>query len=626
MSNFFKKGLLIVFFLLLFFLPWLEGDLRTYGFILLLFLAGLIGFFSKQKNMLFDKIDFLFLIFLIFAAISTIFSQGITRSFLELLRYLSYFIIFVSIRRITVRENLCFKKFYMVAILINSLLLGLISWSFFLPWRLFSIPSSGMNLYHANFGHNNLVNLLLFSLPITYFLIIKLKNQKDDLYRLFTALFIFFAISVLFTFSKSGYLVIVFVVVLISRYFDKINAKINSISKLLIFLVVLVFLFFDFIVLNTYFFHIKERVYYSVLNKPLYLDWRWDYYKAAWEGLKQSPLIGVGLDNFRYLSKKYQAKPASWSDYGENYYSTLFSEVGLLGGLSMLILLFMIVRKLFIDVSERKNLVDCGIFFALVASALHVIFSDDWYFFSIYLYFWVGIAFLIPLKTDRLGDEKLTVRSDYLGLKFLSVFLILFSLVDFSGSVLYSIGEARNDDRLLTVSSCLTLFDQKKQMDIGLIYNGKREIDKALYYFNLARRLEPKDYSSYILIAQISEQKGDLNGAIRNYLQAVSLDPLDLKPYFLESYKLFLLKARKDLNSNNLDNSFKTIKLIIEIFPSYHNRSSGKKNYQEAMKAFENKKKKETISNLQKYIEKSLQLGKADVTKEEEMKAWQLLR
>jgi len=101
-SSFSQKIWLIIFSFLLFFLPYLEGDLRTFGYIFLLLSSGLIGLTSKWKNTNFDLIELFFLLFLVIASLSTIFSDGKTRSFLEVLRYLSYFLIFLSIRRLDI--------------------------------------------------------------------------------------------------------------------------------------------------------------------------------------------------------------------------------------------------------------------------------------------------------------------------------------------------------------------------------------------------------------------------------------------------------------------------------------------------------------------------------------------
>lgn len=600
-----RKASLIVVVVLLIFLPFLEGDLRTYGYLFLLFSAGLTGFLSDWRKVKFDFIEIIFLLFLIIGAISSIFSEGRTRSLLELFRYTSYFLIFLNVRRLDELERKFIKKAYISAILVSSTILSIVAILLMLNITVIPYPSSGLNLYFANFGHNKLADLLLLAIPILYFLIYDLRDKLKNHYLIiFKILFLFLSISFVLTFSKSGYLVMIFIFVLMANFFSKkiVMNKFVS-SKLILIPVVLIATAFIFVVLNTYFFHFREKPHYSVINKPLYLDWRWDYYRIALIGLKQSPMVGVGLDNFRYLSKMYQSQPLSWSESGENYYFTLFSDVGLIGGIIILILLFILFKKTINRSLSASNLLDMGITLALISSAIHSICSEDWQFLSVFLYFWMGAALLYPfnLKNSHSLGNLLLLRS-------ISFVLILFSLMYTSGLFLFQYGKAINSKNLTNVSGILTFFDQNQQLQIGKWFKDKKNYQLALNYFGRSIRLEPKDYVSYIFTAEILEENKEFAQAINNYITAIKLDPLDSKSYFQAVYKLYLRKIESNLEKDNISGALETVRVTAKLFPTYTAKAGGAKLYQEAVKQSDKRNKEREKYYISEFVKKGRNL------------------
>jgi O-antigen ligase len=110
-------------------------------------------------------------------------------------------------------------------------------------------------------------------------------------------------------------------------------------------------------------------------------------------------LFGIGLDNFRFAASDLLEKPSNWSDHGENYYITILSETGLVGGISILSLMAVLVYKILRRLFTEKNLVSIGISFAVLASSIHVVAAPDWYYLTIFLFFWLGTALILPVET-----------------------------------------------------------------------------------------------------------------------------------------------------------------------------------------------------------------------------------
>lgn len=125
MPNFSRKYItLSLLTLLLIFLPWLENDQKSIGYFLLILSSGIIGVKTDWKKIRLDIINLLFLLFLFASSVSTVLSLSKARSFFELLRYLSYFLIFVNIRSLPDITRVKLKKIYVVSIIINSILLS----------------------------------------------------------------------------------------------------------------------------------------------------------------------------------------------------------------------------------------------------------------------------------------------------------------------------------------------------------------------------------------------------------------------------------------------------------------------------------------------------------------------
>jgi hypothetical protein len=125
---------------LLFFLPIIESFDRMTAFYLLSISAivMIIPVVFRGKYRL-DKFDFIWLSLLVVFSVSTVFSWSLGRSLLDLSRYLSYYLIFVSIRDRSIGSDPIIKMFLVMTILFNSILLSFLSYFYLIPG--FNIPS-----------------------------------------------------------------------------------------------------------------------------------------------------------------------------------------------------------------------------------------------------------------------------------------------------------------------------------------------------------------------------------------------------------------------------------------------------------------------------------------------------
>jgi len=574
MPNFSRKYLnIILLSLLIIFLPWLENDQKSIGYFLLVLVSGIISLITDWKKIRLDIINLLFLLFLFVSSVSTVLSLSKARSFFELLRYLSYFLIFVNIRTLPLTLKIKLKKIYIFSIIINSILLSVIAWSFVMGRPLLFNPGSGMNLYYKSFGHNKLVDILLFSIPIVVMLFIKYKLEKHILYRILSVIFIFLISALLITVSKSGYMIVITMFILIGLYVRILEIK--KYFSYISFIILPVFLLYFLSIISSYS-NITDR--YPLLKifyKPMYLDYRWDYMRISVKGLSYSPLFGMGLDNYRIINKLWQEKPYSWSTYGENHYLLLLTETGIFGGVIFSLIIILSLYTLFQTyvLDKRYKLEEIGILLALLASALHVFFSVDWQFLSIFLFFWTGLALLLPgTDIEQNGQNQIFVNS----FRIISILLIVFGVTNLASYYFYTFGIRSNSNISLTASSKLGWMDFRRQMDIGRYYFLKKDDTNAFDYYTKSARLDPYNSSNYYFLGLINFQNEDIYNGTINYQKAVSLNPKELQLYLWEIFRNILKETGKSVDEEDIDTAIKYFRWNRNVFPKFTETVYGK--------------------------------------------------
>lgn len=113
---------MVLAFIIITFLPLVEILSRVKGFILLFIISCIFGFTQVKKKIKFDLLEYIFLSFLIVSAVSTYYSWSFSLSLSELLRYISYFLIFTTLRRI----NISSKYIFFISLIFTYTLLNVI--------------------------------------------------------------------------------------------------------------------------------------------------------------------------------------------------------------------------------------------------------------------------------------------------------------------------------------------------------------------------------------------------------------------------------------------------------------------------------------------------------------------
>jgi len=536
-----------IFFIILSFLSLIEGEFIGFGrFIFLAFCLPLSIYLYKRKPLEFTLLHTVFIVFLFFATLATFFSPVFGRSLSTLILYFAYFIYFLSAQVLAGEKRKLFRELLIISILFPSLILCFLS----LYFLVFSQPPpfGSMNLLFANFGHSHVIDFLLFSFPVSLALFLRENNTKKKIF--FGILNLIFLFSFISSFSRGGILMAIF----ITLVFLLVNKR-RLFS--LIFLTPLIY----FLVLSTsgYYYFGEERiksfrnfVLARTFRKPSVAS-RLDYWYQATIAFAQRPIFGWGLDNFRYVSKIYQKDYSSWSWYTHNHFLQMFSDTGILGGISFLIfiylLLFSLVKRLKNSLPGSTNCtfdksLNLALVTGLLASTIHSLFDYDWCFNSVFLFFLVIGGYLINLKmSPPNGGERKLPRIYISMLKkailFLGCLLFLIGILEFWGNLLLLSGVREREkgqdqmaEKYYLRSLAIWPYKLDNWQEVGAFYLKKGENEKAIAVLSKLVTYEPLADKNFDQLAKIYEIQGKNDSAVKNYLQVIKLNPFSDESYY----------------------------------------------------------------------------------------------
>lgn len=351
-----------------------------------LMLADLI---DKRTTLYPVKLSFLFILFLILTAISTVNSLDFSRSFPQLFFYLALFLIFLW----TFNHQDELKG--MVIFLIFSLSVVFSIYSLFpLIWPSL-IPSHGYQFIFSNFGsHNHLGDFLLLPLIISFY---KSIQTKQRIYLLGLIFLPFFLLS----FSRSAYSALIVSLSVLIVYLFRIR-KIKMGSLVSVIVAVLVVLFFFLItvreaqqipILKGAHQFLQEN---TNLADKFFLGNRLAFAKQAILSFQEKPLFGIGPNNFVYISQKY-TQTGRWAYSSHNMFLDILAENGLIAVMVFAVIIGFLLKQAFAKTT----------YFSFIFLAMLVNFQTDYThsIYSFFLIFFVLVALIY--KEDKIIKSNL---------------------------------------------------------------------------------------------------------------------------------------------------------------------------------------------------------------------------
>ena len=333
----------------------------------LIFTFYLIFFYLiyKEKIIFFDfkKISLFFLIFFIYLNFNSLFAIEPLIAFKRSLPYFRYFlIVFSFVYFLNLNKDILLKKKFFFIYLILILLIDSII-QFLTTKNLIGLPIVDQKTYRVSsfFGSELILGSYVSKLfPVIVSLIFfskDFKNEKQNMYILLVSISIFFICLL-----AGERVAVLNVIILIFYIFFIIDS--NKLKKYF-FSILIVISLFVFSTENP----IKERLVHSTIESftvketttiksdiVYFSEIHHSHILSAYKMFKDKPLIGNGLNSYRYLcnKEKYRINDLSCSTHPHNSYLLFMSDLGILGLIFFLISFFYFLLS-FIKFSLKIN-------------------------------------------------------------------------------------------------------------------------------------------------------------------------------------------------------------------------------------------------------------------------------
>lgn len=305
-----------------------------------------------------------YLLFIVFGLISILVAENKIESIVTITQLLIFFSSFVIIVFLSKLKNINFIKvfgvFTLMAVFIESIYINYLFYD--------SIIIGGNSLDRSNEfrGFTANINISSFSLclkiPLLFYLAF---NTKVNTVKVSTLIMIFSSIlTILLLGGRASIIALIFILLLIVTVcIFKINkSKIVNLS-LSILMIVLSLSAYQYFNQNNISFRVVER--FSNVFNPIEdqsVKERLSYYSAAFQSIKNKPLLGIGIGNWKLISIEYSKDLIE--DYKVPYhvhndFLQVAAEVGLFGGIAYLyFILFpfvMSIKKFLLDREKKFN-------------------------------------------------------------------------------------------------------------------------------------------------------------------------------------------------------------------------------------------------------------------------------
>jgi O-antigen ligase len=321
---------------------------------LLLSVINLIVFIALLKNNSLGNIKtiyyknshmFSLVIFIFFAGLSVLVAINKIESIVVLANFITLFIAFISILKLSQNKKINFLKLFLFFSIIG-IVLETVRTNFAIYDNVINNGNFLMrSLEFRGFtGNPNISSFsIVIKLPVVVFLIYTIKDISIKL--IFSAIIISSILSVLLLFSRAALIAIVLIYISLLIYTLLNRTKTNLINLLLMFFAAYIsFLTYDLANDKNTNDLLVERfstVTDSEVDKSV--NERLNFYKIAFEDIKNNPILGIGIGNWKLNSiqrankflEGYRIPYRTHNDFLE-----LTAEVGIIGGLCFMYFIF----------------------------------------------------------------------------------------------------------------------------------------------------------------------------------------------------------------------------------------------------------------------------------------------
>jgi len=403
-------------------------DIINIQFLYLIITQGLIFgylFFFKKENLIVykiwsSKILITYFLFIIICGISIFNSFNQTESIIEFSYYLTIFITILNYSHIFINseERLKLFLFFIISLLALE--------SFYTFWIFLSNYNfeTGLNRVRElqGFSYNQNVNAfsLAIKMPILIYFSLNYKNKYFQLLAIL--LFTLTTFNILIISSRGAMLTLFFVIILsIIFVFGYLKNRIQS-KKM----IVLILLFGTALVTQNFLYSQKGEL-KSLVRITNYNDssvsYRKNLYSEALEGIKDYPLTGVGIGNWKILSIKYAKDRIEGYQvpyHVHNDFLHIGAEIGIIGFLIFGLIFVIILYTLFKLLKKKDNFL---LYFFLALSIFVYILDSTFNFPRARIYSQINIILLISFIVGNTSFFLSTNKSPF---RYVNYFILIF--------------------------------------------------------------------------------------------------------------------------------------------------------------------------------------------------------
>ena len=318
-----------------------------------------------------NKLFLSYAAYIIITGISIIVAENKSEAIITYFKYLTYFLTFFVLWVFSMFSKIDFKDLLFKLIMISTIILS----SAVILSVYDSIILNGNDFIRSNDyrGFTANINITAFALviqsPVTVYYLIQSNNR---LVNLLCYIVLFLTISSLFfLLTRGAFLAFVLIMILLFTYMLVRNKKGNH-RKIIISLAVF---FVSYTLTNSIMSSDESNVVIDRVstiklnNEDESINQRLRFYKAAITSIKNNPVLGIGIGNWKFISIKYDSKEMTEYTvpyYVHNDFLQIGAEIGIIGMLLFVYFIFnpflSLMKKIYYS---KENLFEFIIFLML---------------------------------------------------------------------------------------------------------------------------------------------------------------------------------------------------------------------------------------------------------------------
>ena len=316
---------------------------------------------------------------------------------------------------------------------------------------------------------------------------------------------IFMLISLLLTKSLAGWISLSAGLVIFFIFFNRRVPR-----RLILILGILILIMPLFILLMRY------DMFINFANQQNTISQRLSFWRSSLEIIKDFPWQGVGIGNFSNIYPKYKELIANETRFAHNIFLHTWVELGLLGTLSLILLLFTFIR---ITLKAERNSLNIAAIISCYTFIINNLLDFSFFIPQVSFILWINLG-CITQKSDTLissstRNKKLAVILFILP----AIYLNIISLIAFSyfqkGDYKKAVAiESFNDLYHAAAKDYhkaieLNPYSPFYHKELALLYLQKNMLDKAIAEFKKASDLYPENIFLHQYLLDLYKKVGD---------------------------------------------------------------------------------------------------------------------